>query len=213
MARPRSDIRTRVLHAARDRFLHDGVDGASLRRIATDAGTSIGMVYYYFPTKDDLFLGVVEEVYQVVLADLLDALESGRTVEERLRGLYRRIGAVTNEEQLVIRLVLREALVSSSRLDQIIERFQRGHLPAMMKLLVDGLGDGTFDSTIHPLLILLSVMALGGPAQLIHRRLADRSPFPGSPAGDALSEQMLGILFNGVGGLRGLAKPKNSRSS
>ena len=38
------------------------------RRVAArpsrrDAGTNIGMVFYYFPTKDDLFLAVVEEVY------------------------------------------------------------------------------------------------------------------------------------------------------
>ena len=30
MARPRSDIIERIVHAARERFLQDGVDGASL---------------------------------------------------------------------------------------------------------------------------------------------------------------------------------------
>ena len=63
MARPGSDLRSRVVPAARARFLAQGVDGASLRSIADDAGTSIGMVYYYFKTKDDLFLAVVEDVY------------------------------------------------------------------------------------------------------------------------------------------------------
>ena len=62
MARPRSDIQKRIVLAARTRFLADGVDGASLRHIARAARTSIGMVYYYFPTKDDLFLAVVEEL-------------------------------------------------------------------------------------------------------------------------------------------------------
>jgi AcrR family transcriptional regulator len=38
--------------------LGDGVDGASLREIAREAGTNIGMVVYYFATKDDLFLAV-----------------------------------------------------------------------------------------------------------------------------------------------------------
>src|SRR4029077_6434218 len=56
MARPRSDIQPRIVRAARERFLAEGVDGASLRTIASDAGTNVGMVFYYFPTKDDLFL-------------------------------------------------------------------------------------------------------------------------------------------------------------
>ena len=59
MARPKSDIEPRIIHAARRRFLEDGVDGASLRKIAREAGTNIGMIYYYFPTKDDLFLAYV----------------------------------------------------------------------------------------------------------------------------------------------------------
>jgi AcrR family transcriptional regulator len=45
MARPASDIAPRIVHAARERFLFEGVDGASLRNIAKDAGTNIGMVY------------------------------------------------------------------------------------------------------------------------------------------------------------------------
>ena len=200
MARPRSDIQTRVLHKARERFLMEGVDGASLRRIAGDAGTSIGMVYYYFPTKDDLFLAVVEEVYQGVLTDLIQALDPAEPVEERIRRLYTRVSRLSDEERMVVRLVLREALVSSARLDSIVERFQRGHLPLMIRLIGDGLADGTFDRSYPPLFLILSMMALGGPGQLIHRALEHRSPFP--PPGDGVPtpERMLRILLNGVGG-------------
>jgi TetR/AcrR family transcriptional regulator len=199
MARPRSDIRTRVLHAAREQFLHDGVDGASLRHIAKAARTSIGMVYYYFATKDELFLAVVEEVYEVVLRDVLAALDPGLPVEERIRGLFRRIGAVSDEEVLVIRLMLREALVSSSRLDQLIARFQRGHVPLMMRLVQDGFAQGTFDPGIHPLALVVSMMGLGGAGQLLGRAFAERLPIPGAPRGAALSEQMLQNLLHGVG--------------
>ena len=73
-ATTRATFRADSSAAARERFLTEGVDGASLREIARDAGTSIGMVYYYFPTKDELFLAVVEEVYAKLLADLASAL-------------------------------------------------------------------------------------------------------------------------------------------
>jgi AcrR family transcriptional regulator len=198
MARPRSDIQKRIVLAARARFLADGVDGASLRHIARAARTSIGMVYYYFPTKDDLFLAVVEDVYSVVLADVLPALEPSLPVPERILRLYTRIGAITDDEIQVVRLVLREALVSSARLDRIVERFQRGHLPLLFQLVFDGLGDGTFDPAIHPIVIFLAMMGLGGPGQLL-RRIADgRSPVPDIPKGAELSQQMLRILFHGV---------------
>lgn len=199
MARPRSDIRTRVQHAARKRFLVEGVDGASLRQIAQDAKTSIGMIYYYYPTKDDLFLAVVEEIYSVVLEDLFRALDPALPVEERIRRLYRRISAVTEDEVFVIRLVLREALVSSSRLDRIIDRFWRGHLPLMFQLVGDGLESGTFDPAIHPAVLLMTLMAIGGPGQLMRRVLEVRAPFSGAPSGADLSERMLANLLHGVG--------------
>src|SRR6266487_6095022 len=108
MARPRSDIEPRIVHAARHRFLEEGVEGASLRTIARDAGTSIGMVYYYFPTKDDLFLAVVEERYGKLLADLTAALTPDQPPAERLRRMYRRIGRMGEDDLTVVKLIVRE---------------------------------------------------------------------------------------------------------
>jgi AcrR family transcriptional regulator len=122
MARTRSDIAPRIVDAARARFLAEGVDGASLRAIAEDAGTSIGMVYYYFKTKDDLFFAVVEETYERLLDDLRRACEPTLPPVERMRRIYRRIGAVSDHESQIVRLVMREVLVSSKRLDRLLAR-------------------------------------------------------------------------------------------
>ena len=139
MARPRSDIEPRIVHAARRRFLEDGVDGASLRNIARDAGTNIGMIYYYFPTKDDLFLAVVEEIYEKVLLDLETALAAAEPFEARVAAVYRRAGSLTDDEVDVFRLVVREAMVSSSRLDRLVERFKRGHIALMLRAVAEGM--------------------------------------------------------------------------
>lgn len=198
MARPRSDIRERVVHAARERFLRDGVDGASLRGVATDAKTSIGMVYYYFKTKDELFLAVLEDVYASVLADLTDALEPSRPVEERIRRLYQRVGSMSTDELTVIRLILREALVSSARLDQVLGRFQRGHVPLMLRLIADATTSGAVDPSIPPVVLLVSMMALGGAGQLLRRFIESRLPFPPMPDTVPSWDRMLGIFLHGV---------------
>lgn len=198
MVRPKSDIDVRILHAARERFLAQGVDGASLRAIAKDAGTSIGMVYYYFPTKDDLFLAIVEEVYERLLSDLSVALAPDAPVPERIRRLYERIGRLDAEETLVVRLVLREALVSSARLERIVERFQRGHIPLVLRTIADGVKDGTFDPGRHPLLLVASTVGLGFAAQLVGRVFRKVAPYAGAPEGRALSEELVKSLLDGV---------------
>jgi AcrR family transcriptional regulator len=50
------DTRARILDAARTAFLRDGYTGASVRRIAGDAGVDPALVYHYFPDKSDLFV-------------------------------------------------------------------------------------------------------------------------------------------------------------
>ena len=143
MARPKGDIDQRILHAARARFLAEGVDGASLRAVAKDARTSIGMIYYYFPTKDDLFFGVVEEVYQRVLADIEVALGPDVGVEARIRRLYERIVRLDAGERDVLRLVIRESLTSASRRERLLERFARGHFPIVIRTVLEGFANGT----------------------------------------------------------------------
>lgn len=200
MARPKSDIDTRILHAARARFLVEGVDGASLRAIAKDARTSIGMVYYYFPTKDDLFLGVVEEVYERVLADFIVALAPEKPVRERIRNLYERIGRFDEEERLVLKLVVREALVSSSRLERLMARFQRGHLPLVFRVIQDGVSDGTLDAELHPILLAGTMLGVGAVPQVLRRLIGER--LPGLPEGAGVAERLVDVLFDGVAGRR-----------
>jgi AcrR family transcriptional regulator len=203
MARPRTDIRLRLLHAARTRFLTDGVDGASLRAIAAGARTSIGMVYYYFPTKDELFLAVVEEVYVGLLADLESLLAPALPVLDRLRGLYARVGALHPDEIQVVRLMLREALVSTTRLERLVARFKRGHLPLLVRLVVDGQKEGVFDRGIASVLVLVAMLALGGPGQAMLRLGRGRLPLPAprAPAGGA--DALVDVLLRGVGPRQG----------
>lgn len=199
MGRPRSDIPARIVRAARQRFLAEGVDGASLRAIAADARTSLGMISYYFPSKDDLFLAVVEESYAALLADLARALGDDVAVEERLRRLYRRIGAMSEVELTTLRLVVREALVSSRRLERLLERFRRGHVPLVLGAIADGMRSGAIDPRLPPAVVLLATLALGAVPQAMARVAGRKLPGGALPSGAALSDLLLEVLWRGVG--------------
>jgi TetR/AcrR family transcriptional regulator, cholesterol catabolism regulator len=172
------------------------VDGASLRAIAADARTSIGMVYYYFATKDDLFLAVVEESYATLLADIAAACDPKLAPRDRLRRMYRRIAASDERELQIVRLVLREALVSSKRLGRVFARFQRGHIPIVIATIADGIRDRSIRSDVQPLMLLLIAISVGAIPQFMMRFLL---PVPGAPAGDALADALVDLLWNGIG--------------
>ncbi len=199
MPRPRSDIRPRVLDAARARFLREGVDGASLRGIARDAGTNIGMIYYYFPTKDDLFFGVVDQVYDGLLEGVGEALASDVPVRERIRRLYSRFEALSDVELHVVLLLLRDAFTSSERTARLVERFKRGHIALLLSTLADGAQEGLISDRFHPALLIWTTLGHALVPQIILRLAGEHLPFSNVPTGEALTADLLDLLFSGIG--------------
>jgi len=200
--RPPSDIAARITAAARERFLRHGVDGASLRSIAEDAGTSIGMVYYYFKTKDELFLAVFEDVYERLLADMVRALDPTRAPEQRILALYERIAAMDEREFAVVRLMLREALISSDRLTRIAARFEQGHVPLVMRTLADGVAAGRFDPHTHPAALAVASISLALLPQILHR-LVTTAALPVAaalPGRDEAAHALFRVLLFGIAG-------------
>lgn len=75
----------RIIDAARERFMRDGYEQATVRAIAGDAGVDVAMVYYFFGNKQGLFAaaaltGPEHPLHQ--LAALLD--ESSEQIGPRL---------------------------------------------------------------------------------------------------------------------------------
>lgn len=198
MARPRTDIRARIVHAARARFLAEGVDGASLRTIAHDARTNVGMIVYYFKTKDDLFLAVVEEIYPALLEDLSGALTADVSTRERLTRAFVRLGNLSEDELTVLRVILREAIGSSARFKLILARAKRGHLGLMIEALRTGIASGELDARIPLPMIVLATMGLGGVPQFIRRGLVGTRFLP-LPGPDAMASLCADLLFRAIG--------------
>ena len=65
-----TERRQQILEAAFQEFAHKGFKGATIKSIAQSAGLSApSLIYWYFPTKEDLFQAVIEsrsEFFQAV---------------------------------------------------------------------------------------------------------------------------------------------------
>lgn len=51
-----------ILQAATDEFAKHGFAGARIDQIALTAGTNKRLIYYYYKSKDDLFLATLEKI-------------------------------------------------------------------------------------------------------------------------------------------------------
>ncbi|MEO1194014.1 MAG: TetR/AcrR family transcriptional regulator [Pseudomonadota bacterium] len=94
--------RHKVLAAAAKLFAAKGLSGTSMRDIASATGMLPGSLYYYFPSKDELFLQVHADAVADIDARVVEALEGVSDPWERLEaaagahleGLLRRDGTV-----------------------------------------------------------------------------------------------------------------------
>lgn len=73
MASRRGDrTRERILAAALRVFSEDGFDGATTRRIAARAEVNLGLIKYYFGSKEKLWRAAVDRVFEVLWTALAE---------------------------------------------------------------------------------------------------------------------------------------------
>ena len=81
-ARDPVQTQRRILRAARNEFMRHGYSGARIERISRAARSSDRMIYYYFQSKEALYLEVLESVYvELGEAESALALDPSRPLE------------------------------------------------------------------------------------------------------------------------------------
>ncbi|TFV56595.1 TetR/AcrR family transcriptional regulator [Mycobacterium sp. PS03-16] len=79
-----SDTRRRLIEATAEVMRTEGYAAATSRRVAAAAGVKQALVYYYFPTMDDLFVEVMRAGADVAL----ERMRATLTAEDPLQALW-----------------------------------------------------------------------------------------------------------------------------
>jgi AcrR family transcriptional regulator len=70
-----TDTRQRILRALRDILARSGNASVTLEAVAVEAGVSKGGLLYHFPSKSEMYLGLLADVRDSVTADMADAVQ------------------------------------------------------------------------------------------------------------------------------------------
>ena len=62
----KEDIRNKIVAAARNEFIKNGFRKTSMRTISAKSGVTLGNIYNYFKTKDDIFYTVLRPLLIVL---------------------------------------------------------------------------------------------------------------------------------------------------
>ena len=151
-----------ILAVATREFADKGLAGARIDVIAKAMRTSKRMIYYYFGSKEGLYVAVLEEAYRRMRAIESDLHLDDLPPEDALR----RLVGFTVDYQLAnpdfIRLVMTENIHRGEylRRSKAIQQLNMPAIDGLKRVLQRGLETGVFRSGIDPVDLHMSISAL-----------------------------------------------------
>jgi TetR/AcrR family transcriptional regulator len=81
---PHPDKRSSILKAARERFFRFGLSKVTMDEIGADLGMSKAALYYYFPTKEEIFRQVISAEQEDFVRRIESIIQKKCTASEKL---------------------------------------------------------------------------------------------------------------------------------
>jgi AcrR family transcriptional regulator len=151
-----------IIATATREFAEKGLAGARIDDIAEAMQTSKRMIYYYFGSKEGLYVRVLEEAYRRIRAIEAELHLADLPPEDALR----RLVAFTHDYQLAhpdfVRLVMTENIHRGAYLAQseVIQRLNVPAIEAVRGVIERGVAAGVFRAGVDPLDVHTTISAL-----------------------------------------------------
>jgi len=158
-------IRTqsKLLKAAAEVFAEKGFDGCTIRQIGKRAGLNHQKIVYHFGTKEELFLAVVKEGFELFdrTGTLLAMQEDKEDPIEKFKAVLKKVAKVHYEHPYFIRILYHESFKKNEQLTKLhpyIEQYRDRVYQNLLFLQKHGFGSnipidnfttiffGTFDA-------------------------------------------------------------------
>ncbi|MGH0029079.1 MAG: TetR/AcrR family transcriptional regulator [Myxococcota bacterium] len=202
--------RRRILDAALEVSQERGVHAARMEEVAARAQVSKGTLYRYFENKEDLFLEMIIDSYQLghrarlALVGAQPKLGPAETLHHLLDGLAKVLDVVAPRSRVHFQAfgVVGDDPEASARLNQFLAGFHRDRLDEYEELIRAGQLEGVFRSETDPAVaahIILSLLS-----GFIYRASFD----PAAASPDAL-QGCFETIFTEILGFQPVARPSS----
>ncbi|MDJ0921239.1 MAG: TetR/AcrR family transcriptional regulator [Henriciella sp.] len=187
--RPRArNARPKIERAALKLFVSEGVDAATTREIADEAGVSEGALYRHYRGKDELALALFMETHNRLGEMMQEAFLEDGTIEEKVRRAVTAYCKLADEDWLLFSfhlVSLNRFLPHDTRRDDDPVTVVESLLAMMMKSGDIPEGDPA----------VIAAMVLGVVMQAGQNKIYSRLPGPFSQHIDAFTRAILAIIY------------------
>src|SRR6266545_3495218 len=151
-----------IITVAFTEFANKGLSGARIDEIGARTKTSKRMIYYYFGSKEGLYIAVLEEAYRKIRSVEATLDLEHQSPEEALRTLVAFTFDYQNAHPEFVRLVMNENILNGAYVSRskVIQRLNNAVIGALGDLLARGQQEGTFRRDVDPIDLHMSISAL-----------------------------------------------------
>ena len=128
--------REQLLHVARKVFAQGGYQTVTMDDVARSAGVTKPILYDHFPSKRDLYRGLLEADLAALRQKIETALESSRGNRERIRASFQAYFDFVDEEGEGFRLLMKEAVGAEEEFRDLVAEFRDGVLGRVTEVIV-----------------------------------------------------------------------------
>jgi AcrR family transcriptional regulator len=187
-----ADRRAQILRAARAVFVERGYVASRVEDIAKRASLSKGAVYFYYPSKRDLFLALVREEQEATYSFLEAADHDPRPAAVKLLDLGREYVQYFAGLKTPPRFFLMssEAAIRDDEIQEELAATHQRFVDATTRILAQGMAEGTFreqDPLASAMLFKAMIDGLAGQAAIGIR-----------PDPERLTQAGIGTILHGI---------------
>jgi AcrR family transcriptional regulator len=165
-AEAKEATRARLLTAAAEEFARAGFERANVDAISLAAGYSKGTIYNYFPSKDELFLAVVEQA--LAQAAATHPAPPHASARERLMAVLGGFCGWAGQHDSLARVLVRECLMGTPGLYPGVIGAEWPLTGQLEGIIAEGMQDGELRSDVPAGTLALAVAGLTDLALVQH---------------------------------------------
>src|ERR1051325_2027600 len=147
--------RARLLAAAAQEFARAGFDRANIDAISLAAGYAKGTIYNYFPSKEELFLAVVEEA--AAQAATTAPAPAGASAWQRLTTALAGFCGWAEQQEPLARVLVRECLMGTPGLYPRVIGAEWPLTTQLEAIIAGGVHDGEIRGDVPADLLALAI--------------------------------------------------------
>ena len=163
----KDNFRRKLIESGKQHFLIAGTNGITIRKIALDADVNLGLFVYYFKTKDQFIIEVIQDLYNDFLQVFNQEFENSKkesSALEQFRFLLQVFGNLMGKNAIIVSRFIQDMMQGDRLVMKAFAKQPPKHVQYFFEVIKECQKQKLIRTDFEPVLVyMLCVTSIGLP--------------------------------------------------